>query len=170
MEQSLEWRGGRQARFPSLHCRRVSPLRRAPLWWLLLFLAATLTLGGCAGPTYEQTHDSLSALSSVLGVVAAAVPGASAVGLAGQSLSTATTLTGAASSGAPSRASAREGRETIYDGAYQVKGYFEYQGETVRVFDRDGHWLGYADATGTYDHTGQRISPNSVPGLLLGKS
>jgi hypothetical protein len=133
-------------------------------------LTAVLTLAGCAGPTYEQTHDSLSALSSVLGVVASAVPGASAVGLAGHSLSAATTLTGAAVSGSSSYASPREGRETVYDGAYQVKGYFEYQGETVRVFDRDGHLLGYADATGTYDYTGQRLSPNSVPGLLLGKS
>ncbi len=135
-----------------------------------LVLAAALTLVGCAAPTYEQTHDSLSALSSVLGVVAAAVPGASAVGLAGQSLSTATTLTGAASPGSPTHASAREGTETVYDGAYHVQGYFEYQGEMVRVFDRDHHLLGYTDATGTYDHTGQRISPNSVPGLLLGKS
>jgi hypothetical protein len=79
-------------------------------------------------------------------------------------------LTQAAVPGAPSPSAQRQRRETIYDGAYQEKGYFEYQGETVRVFDRDGHWLGYVDATGTYDHTGQRLSPNSVPGLLLGKS
>jgi hypothetical protein len=133
-------------------------------------LTAALALVGCAAPTYEQTHGSLSALSSVLGVVAAAVPGASAVGLAGQSLSTANTLTGAASPGSSSHSSSREGTETVYDGAYHVKGYFEYEGETVRVFDRDHHWLGYADETGTYDHTGQRLSPNSIPGLLLGKS
>ena len=137
---------------------------------LPFLLVAALTLVGCAAPTYEQTHDSLSALASVLGVMAAAVPGASAVGLAGQSLSTATTLTGAARPSAPSPSTSREGTETIYDGEYRVKGYFEYQGETVWVFDRDGHVLGYADTTGTYDHTGHRISPNSVPGLLLGKS
>jgi len=161
-------RGGRQQSVCSF--RSMSPSRHASHRGLSLWLGAALTLGGCAAPTYEQTHDSLSALSSVLGVVAAAVPGASAVGLAGQSLSTATTLSGAVHPGAPSPAAAREGRETVYDGAYGVRGYFEYQGERVWVFDRDGHLLGHADATGTYDHTGQRISPNSVPGLLLGKS
>jgi hypothetical protein len=161
---------GRQKSFSSCRCRRESPPRRASHRELPLLLGAALTLVGCAAPTYEQTHDSLSALSSVLGVVAAAVPGASAVGLAGHSLSAATTLTGAVSPGSLSHSSAQAGRETVYDGAYQVKGYFEYQGETVRVFDRDGHLLGYADATGTYDNRGQKLSPNSVPGLLLGKS
>lgn len=170
MEQFPERRGGRQESFSSRCCRSVSPSRRAPIWGLPLLLTAALTLVGCAASTYEQTHDSLSALSSVLGVVATAVPGASAVGLAGHSLSAATTLTRAAVPGSPSHASPREGRETVYDGAYQVKGYFEYQGETVRVFDRDGHLLGYSDATGTYDNLGQKLSPNSVPGLLLGKS
>ena len=160
----------RQTNFSSCCCRTIAPPRRPPRWGAHLLLTAALALGGCGAPMYEQAHDSLSALSSVLGVVASAVPGASAVGLAGQSLSAATTLTGAASPGAPSSASARQGRETIYDGAYGVRGYFEYQGETVWVFDRDGHSLGYADTTGTYDHTGQRISPNAVPGLLLGKS
>jgi hypothetical protein len=79
-------------------------------------------------------------------------------------------VTRAAVPGSSSSSAPREGRETVYDGAYQVKGYFEYQGDTIRVFDRDGRLLGYADATGTYDDMGQKISPNSIPGLLLGKS
>jgi hypothetical protein len=170
VEKSPRCIGGRKESFPSLPFWRVAPTRRTSLWGLPLLLTAALTLVGCAGPTYEQTHESLSALSSVLGVVATAVPGASAVGLAGHSLSAATTLTRAAVPGSASPSSPREGRETVYDGTYRVKGYFEYQGETVRVFDRDGHLLGYADATGTYDNTGQKLSPNSIPGLLLGKS
>ena len=170
MPPSPERLRGQQRTSSSCCYPGLSPSRHARLWGLALLLTIALALVGCAAPTYEQTHDSLSALASVLGIVAAAVPGASAVGLAGQSLSTATTLTGAASPGAPSHSASREGTETVYDDAYHVQGYFEYQGETVRVFDRDHHLLGYADATGTYDHTGHRISPNSVPGLLLGKS
>jgi hypothetical protein len=154
----------------SRRCRSAPPPRRMLLWGLSLLLGIALAPLGCATPTYEQTHDSLSALSSVLGAVATVVPGGSAVGLAGHSLSAANTLTRAAVPGSPSHSSSQQGRETIYDSAYQVKGYFEYEGEIVRVFDRDGHLLGYADTTGTYDTTGHRISPNSIPGLLLGKS
>ena len=155
---------------PSRCGRSLPPSRRRLMWRLPLLLGVAVALIGCAAPTSEQTHNSLSALSSVLGVVATAVPGASAVGLAGHSLSAANSLTRAATPGSPSSSAPREGRETVYDGAYQVKGYFEYQGDTIRVFDRDGRLLGYADATGTYDNTGQKISPNSIPGLLLGKS
>lgn len=155
---------------PCFSFRTEVPSHLACRWGRFLWLGAALTLGGCAAPTYEQTHDSLSALSSMLGVVAAAVPGVGAVGLAGQSLSTATTLTSAARPSASSPTAARHGTETVYDETYRVRGYFEYQGETIRVFDRDHHVLGYADATGTYDHTGQRISPNTVPGLLLGNT
>src|SRR5437899_12843957 len=122
MEKSQRRVAREKHSFPFPRCQGPSPIRQQPWCGLPLSLAAALALVGCASPTYEQTHDSLSALSSVLGVVAAAVPGASAVGLAGQSLSTATTLTGAASPGSPSHASAREGTETVYDGAYHVKG------------------------------------------------
>jgi hypothetical protein len=139
------------------------------MWVRPLLLAAALTVAGCAAPTYEHTQDSLSVLSSMLGVAAAAVPGAPAIGLAGHGVSAARTMTDAAYPASPPHPSPRQGTETVYDSAYHVRGYFEYEGETVRVFDRSHHFLGYADASGTYDNMGQKISPNSIPGLLLGK-
>src|SRR2546422_6361012 len=85
MEQSQRRVAREKHSFPFLRCQGPSPIRQQPWCGLPLSLAAALICAGCAAPTYEQTHDSLSALSSVLGVVATAVPGASAVGLASNS-------------------------------------------------------------------------------------
>jgi len=37
---------------------------------------------------------------------------------------------------------------------------------TVRVFDRDGHFLGRATSTATFDYLGRRVGYSFAPGLL----
>jgi hypothetical protein len=58
--------------------------------------------------------------------------------------------------------------EIIRDAFGRPIGRFEkHSSGEVRVYDSVGRPLGRAGRTGTFDHLGRRLSPNSVPGLLM---
>lgn len=63
-------------------------------------------------------------------------------------------------------------RRDFHSGSGKLIGYTAESGSNVvgkreNVYDSNGFYLGHIDDSGTYDHTGWKISTSKIPGLLL---
>jgi len=62
-------------------------------------------------------------------------------------------------------------RKEFHSGSGKLIGYTvienESAGRRVACYDANGAYVGYTDDSGTYDHTGFRVSMDRAPGILF---